>query len=134
MLQKLKNKYIICCELIEMCNLMSIEINYFSNDTKRIIGNLSVEPALSHLSFLKNIDLENINIKTELDDTENERINGLFKMLGSTDAESMLNMINAFKSAAQESKAKYYSYFQSHGKLYIAFGFFGGIVVSIILV
>jgi len=134
MLQKLKNKYIICCELIEMCNLMSIEINYFYNDTRKIIRNLSAEPALSHLTFLKSIDLENIHIKTELDDSENEKINSLFKMLGSTDAASMMNMIHAFKAAVQESKVKYYGYFQSHGKLYIAFGFFGGIVVSIILV
>lgn len=133
MAQKLKNKYIICSELIEMSNLMSIEIGYFSNDTVKIISNLCNEPSLSHLKFLKNIDLENIHINTELSDTENEKINSLFKMLGSADSDSTIEMVNSFKASMEESKNRYLNYFKSHSRLYIAFGIFGGIAVSIVL-
>ena len=122
MAQKLKNKYVICCELLEMCNLMSIEIGYYSNDTKSVVNHLSNEPGLSHLKFLKTYNPENINIKTELTDSENEKINALFKILGTTDSDSMLDVINSFSKSIEESKEKYLGSFKSHSRLYIAFG------------
>lgn len=134
MAQKLKCKYLICCELIEMCNLMSIEIGYFSNDTVSVVNHLSKEPTLSHLKFLKNYNPENINIVTELSDNENEKLNALFRMLGTTDRDSMLDMISSFSKSIEESKNKYFGYFKSHSRLYIAFGVFGGMAVSILLV
>lgn len=134
MVQKLRIKYQVCCELIQMCNLMSVEIGYFSNETKLVVNNLSKEPALSHLKFLKSFDPENVNIKTELSALENEKINALFRMLGTTDSYSMLDMISSFCRFMEESKDKYYSDFKSHSRLYIAFGVFGGMAVSILLV
>lgn len=134
MAQKLKNKYIICCELLEMCNLMSLEIGYYSNDTKSVISNLSNEPALSHLSFLKTYNPENISIKTDLSESENEKINALFRILGTTDSDSMLDVINSFSKSIEESKEKYLSNFKSRSRLCIAFGVLGGMAVSILLV
>lgn len=134
MAQRLKSKYIICCELIEMCSLMSIELGYFSNDTETIVKNLACEPTLSHLHFLKSFNPEKIDIKTELSTSENEKLNALFKMLGTTDSSSMLDMLESFKASIEESKRQYMSCFKNHGRLYIAFGIFGGIAVSIVLV
>lgn len=113
---------------------MSIEIGYFSNDTKSVVKNLSNEPALSHLKFLKSYDPENVEIKTDLSDSENEKLNALFRVLGTTDSASMLNMIHSFGKSIEESKEKYFGNFKSHGRLYIAFGVFGGMAVSILLV
>lgn len=134
MAQKLKNKYVICCELLEMCSLMSVEIGYYSNDTKAVVRNLSKEPALSHLNFLKTYNPESINILTDLSDSENEKINALFRILGTTDSASMLDVINSFSKSMEESKEKYCCKLKSHSKLYIAFGIFGGMAVSILLV
>lgn len=131
---KLKNKCVICSELIEMCNLMSIEIGYFSNDTKTLVDNLSKEPSLAHLKFLNDYNPEKICISTELSEAEDEKLNALFRMLGTTDSSSMLDMVDSFRHYMEESKNKYKSYFSSHGRLYIAFGIFGGIAVSIVLV
>jgi len=134
MAQRLKNRYLLCSELIEMCNLIKIEIGYFSNDTGKIIKNLSEEPSLSRLKFLKTLDLENIHIKTELNETENEKINSLFKMLGSADSISTIEMVDSFKASIEESRRRYLNYSKSHSRLYIAFGIFGGIAVSIVLI
>ena len=117
-----------------MCNLMSIEIGYFSNDTKSVVNNLSKEPALSHLKFLKSYDPENIEIKTDLSESENEKLCVLFRVLGTTDSASMLDMINSFSKTIEDSKEKYLGNFKSHSRLYIAFGVFGGMAVSILLV
>ena len=117
-----------------MCNLMSIEIGYYSNDTRSVVNHLSNEPGLSHLKFLKAYNPENINIKTELTDSENEKINALFRILGTTDSDSMLDVISSFSKSMEESKEKYLCSFKSHSRLYIAFVVFGGMAVSILLV
>ncbi|MDE5995840.1 MAG: hypothetical protein K2G56_02875, partial [Eubacterium sp.] len=104
---KLKRKCVISSELIEMCNLMAIELEFSVNETGKIIKRLCIEPTLSHLDFLKDLSFENIDIKTELDKEDNERINFLFKNIGKTDSASMLSLIEAFKQNMQISRKKY---------------------------
>jgi len=113
---------------------MAIEFSFSVNESKKIIRRLASEPALSHLDFLKNFNFENISIRTELNPVDNERINILFGKLGNTDTESMLSLIEAFKSNMEESRRKYDEYYKNHGKLYIAFGIFGGLVISLVLI
>ncbi|MDE6413626.1 MAG: hypothetical protein K2K42_07065, partial [Eubacterium sp.] len=91
-------------------------------------------PTLSHLTFLQNISLENIDIKTELDKEDNERINFLFKNIGKTDSASMLNLIEAFKQNMLVSRKNYEDYYKNHSKLYIAFGMFGSLAVTLVLI
>ena len=132
--RRLKRKCILSNELIEMCNLMAIELEFSVNETGKIIKRLSNEPTLSHLTFLQNISLENIDIKTELDKEDNERINFLFKNIGKTDSASMLSLIEAFKQNMQISRKKYEDYYKSHSRLYIAFGIFGSLAVTLVLI
>ena len=131
---KLKRKCVISSELIEMCNLMAIELEFSVNETAKIIKRLCNEPTLSHLDFLKHLSFENIDIKTELDKEDNERINFLFKNIGKTDSASMLNLIEAFKQNMQISRKKYEDYYKSHSRLYIAFGIFGSLAVTLVLI
>ncbi|MDE6659801.1 MAG: hypothetical protein K2K01_06785 [Eubacterium sp.] len=132
--RRLKRKCILSNELIEMCNLMAIELEFSVNETGKIIKRLSNEPTLSHLTFLQNISLENIDIKTELDKEDNERLNFLFKNIGKTDSSSMLNLIEAFKQNMLVSRKNYEDYYKSHSKLYIAFGMFGSLAVTLVLI
>lgn len=113
---------------------MAIELAFSVNETGKIIKRLSNEPTLSHLTFLQNISLENIDIKTELDKEDNERINFLFKNIGKTDSASMLNLIEAFKQNMLVSRKNYEDYYKSHSKLYIAFGMFGSLAVTLVLI
>lgn len=132
--EKLKYRCIISQELIEMCNLMAIEFSFTVTNSTKIIKRLAEEPSLSHLDFLKNFNFENIDIKTELNSSDNERINLLFNKMGKTDALSMLDLIESFKKNMQESRKKYDEYYKSHGRLYIAFGIFGGLVISLVII
>lgn len=131
---KLKRKCSISSELIEMCNLMVIELEFSVNETGKIIKRLCNEPTLSHLDFLHNLCFENIDIKTELDKEDNEKINFLFKNIGKTDSASMLSLIEAFKQNMQISRKKYEDYYKSHSRLYIAFGIFGSLAVTLVLI
>lgn len=131
---KLKRKCIVSREIVEMCTLMSVELCFSASDSKRIVSRLSNEPSLSHLDFLNGFDFENIEIKTELDSVDNERLNLLFKNLGKTDSKSMLDLIEAFKSNMRQSVKKYEEYYKSHARLCIAFGVFGGLTLSLVIV
>lgn len=131
---KLKRKCIVAGELVEMCSLMAIELEFSVNETGRIISRLCREPTLSHLKFLNNLSLENIDIKTELDKEDNERINFLFKNIGKTDTASMLSLIETFRQNMQLSRNKYEEYYKSHSRLYIAFGVFGSLAVTLVLI
>lgn len=117
-----------------MCSLISIELEFSVNETGKIIKRLCNEPSLSHLSFLDNFDFEDIHIKTELDDEDNERLNFLFKNIGKTDTASMLNLIESFKQNMLISRKKYEDYYKNHSRLYIAFGIFGSLAVTLVLI
>lgn len=131
---KLKRKCIVSRELLEMCDLMAIEFSYSVSESTKIIKRLSSEPSLCHLTFLKNFDFEDINISTELSQIDNERINNLFKNIGKIDADSMLELLSSFKMNMTESNKSYEEYYKTHSRLYMAFGVFGGIVVSLVLI
>lgn len=131
---KLKEKGSVSSELITMADLMCAELSFSASSTEKIISRLAAEPSLSHLYFLKEIDFENISIKTPLDSSDNEQINLLFKELGKSDVESTVALINSFRESMQLSHKKYEENYRSHYKLCIAFGVLGGLAVTVILV
>ena len=131
---KLKEKCSVSSELITMADLMCAELSFSASSTEKIISRLAAEPSLSHLYFLKDIDFENISIKTPLDSSDNEQINLLFKELGKSDVESTVALINSFRESMQLSHKKYEENYRSHYKLCIAFGVLGGLAVTVILV
>ena len=131
---KLKEKCSVSSELITMADLMCADLSFSASSTEKIISRLAAEPSLSHLYFLKEIDFENISIKTPLDSSDNEQINLLFKELGKSDVESTVALINSFRESMQLSHKKYEENYRSHYKLCIAFGVLGGLAVTVILV
>ena len=133
-LYKIKEKCLISSELISMADLMSAELSFSADSTKRIVARLASEPSLSHLTFLRELDFENINISTPLNASDNEMINLLFKELGKSDVFSTIALIGSFREGMQISNKKYEEYYASHYKLCIAFGVLGGLAVSVILV
>ncbi len=131
---KLSELCVIASQLIQMADMMAVELSFSADHSRKIIKKLCREESLSRLHFLKDIDLENINIKTGLSAADDEKVNMLFKSLGSTDVASMLKIINSFKESISESRKKYEEYRRSHSRLYIAFGILGGLAVSIVLI
>lgn len=131
---KLSERCRIASQLIQMADMMAVELSFSADNSKKIIRKLCSESSLSQLTFLKEIDLENINIKTGLSTADDEKVNMLFKSLGSTDVASMLKIIDSFKESMSASRQRYEEYRKSHSRLYIAFGILGGLAVSIVLV
>ena len=117
-----------------MSELMAIELEFSARESGRIVKRLCGESTLSHLDFLNTIDFENVDIKTELDAEDNERINFLFENIGKTDTSSMLGLLETFKQNMLQSRKRYDEYYKNHAKLYVMFGIFGGIAITLVLI
>lgn len=133
-LHKIRERCLIASELLQMADLMSVELSFSADTSKKIIRKLSNERTLVHLGFLKNINLENIDITTGLSSTDNEKVNALFRILGSTDIKSMIKIIDSFKENMAVSKSKYDEYYKSHSRLCLAFGILSGLAVTVVLI
>lgn len=121
-------------QLIIMADMLAADLLYSADDSRSIIRRLACEKALARLTFLKDMDIENINISTGLEPADDERVNLLFKTLGGTDTASMLRMIESFKECMEESLEAYRSRSASHSRLYAALGVLGGLAVSAVLI
>ncbi len=132
--RRLKRRCVIANEIIEMCNLIAIELSFSVNETGKILKRLCSEPSLSHLTFLQHLDFEDIHIKTELDEEDNERLSFLFENMGKTDIASMLNLLESFRQNMLLSRKKYEDYYKNHSRLYIAFGIFGSLSVTLVFI
>lgn len=131
---RLREQCSIAAQLIQMADIMAVELSFSADNSKKIIRKLCREASLSRLGFLHNIDLENINIKTGLSEADDEKVNMLFKSLGSTDVASMLKIINSFKESITASRQRYEEYCKSRSRLYVAFGILGGLAVTVVLI
>lgn len=131
---RLRRKCLISKELVEMSELMAIELEFSARESGRIVKRLCDEPTLSHLDFLQSIDFENVDIKTELDGEDNERINFLFENIGKTDTSSMLNFLETFRQNMEQSRKRYDEYYKNHARLYVMFGIFGGFAITLVLI
>lgn len=121
-------------QLLQMADMMAVELSFSADNSRKIINRLKKEKSLSRLTFLNDINMENIDIKTGLNPADDEKVNMLFKSLGSTDVRSMLKIINSFKESISASLSGYTDYSRSHSRLFAAFGILGGLAVSIVLI
>ena len=131
---RLREKSRVARLLIEMADMMQSMLSFCAADSVKIIHTLSRESTLSELTFLKNMDFENIAVSTCLDESDNERTALLFKMLGSTDVPSMMKSIDAYKAGMELSARKYEEYCKSHAKLFVAFGVLSGMLLTVLVI
>ena len=84
------------------------------------------------------ITIENIRkkgrVESPLSDEENAAISDFLYKLGKSDKENQLMIIEGFGEYVKQMKIKYDNIIAKNSKLYISFGFFGGTVLSLILI
>lgn len=88
------------------------------------------------LAILKNdsrtskFDLAKLPLREE----DNCEIVNLFNCLGRFDADSQIMITNEYIGYFRLLKKQYQEYYNQHYRLYIVFGVFGGILVSVLLI
>ena len=83
---------------------------------------------------LKNFDLTLNGSSSPLPSKENERSKTLLSTLGKYELEAQINYINQYLGYFKMLRQQYQDYYNSHYKLYLAFGLFSGVLVSVLLI
>ncbi len=81
---------------------------------------------------LKNFDTENNRVKY-IDMGVQDDFIKLFDMLGKTDTESQISVINSALDEYLQIRNEYENYYQSHAKIYIALGVCSGILLCVLI-
>ena len=80
--------------------------------------------------YLKNFDINSSCLKNE----EKQKAYYIFDVLGKYDIDSQINSIKQTVGYFKQLREQYQSYYNSHYKLYLVFGLFGGILFSVLLI
>ena len=92
------------------------------------MADLKADPRLKHFDFtLKN---ENSPLPPE----ENDRSRLLFNTVGKYDVDCQISYINQYLGYFKMLRKQYQDYYNKHHKLYIVFGLFSGVLVSVLLI
>ena len=128
-----KKKVTVCSELVSFCDLLLLDLDYRITPAKELLENTLKNENLSHLNFISGSNLiEKKNIVSCLSKSENEDIAAFLYSLGKSDVNSQKKLINAFKERIKNSMNIYSQKYKKDSKLYLSFGFFFGIVFSLI--
>ncbi len=124
---KLREKMLICRELVSLCDIISIDISFRKNSVLYLIENNGFE----HLSFITADCITDGNaLNSPLGSEENKELARFLFSLGKTDAKTQLKMIEGFKSYISLCAEKYSKRCEKDSKIYIVLGLFCGLIIS----
>lgn len=114
--------------LIYIAQKMQLMLSSTSPETEEILNELKNDDRL------KDFDFELFNENCPLSPSENDRTKLLFNTVGKYDLDCQLNYINQYIGYFKMLKQEYQDYYNSHYKLYLVFGLFSGILISVLLI
>lgn len=133
--EKSKQRINICNQLIHFCDLLLIDYGYALTPTVMLVENLLSNVALCDLDFITQKHIKSkTSVKSCLSEEENEKLSEFLYSLGKTDIKGQIKLVEAFKSYIQLCHDNYSEYHKKNNRIYLSFGFFGGLAVSLILV
>lgn len=97
-------------------------------ETEEIMRELKNDTRLSQFDFTFQDD------RCPLPPEENERSKILFDTVGKYDLDCQISCINQYIGYFKMLREQYWDYYKKHYKLYLAFGFFSGVFVSVLLI
>lgn len=132
---EMKKRIEIWEQLNSLCNRLLQDITFYETPMLLLVENLLCDDEYKLLSFISADCLKQKAIPaSRLKREENEEISRFFYSLGKSGIENQIMLINNFKNYACGKKEEYTECYKSKSRLYISYGAFFGIVVSLILI
>lgn len=130
-----KKRISICTQLLSFCDLLSMNLSYTVNPINKIICKTVNDERYKNLDFItQDCIKEKSKILSPLSFAENEEISQFLYSLGKSDIKSQLILIDSFREYINHSLLIYREKHKKNSKLFITFGFFGGVVISLLLI
>lgn len=114
--------------LIYIGEKMLLMLSSTSPETEEIMQELKNDERLA------NFDFSLCNENSPLPPQENDRSRLLFDTVGKYDLDCQINYINQYLGYFKMLRELYQDYYNKHYKLYLVFGFFLGVFISVLLI
>lgn len=114
-------------DLIYMADMVLLMLKSTIPETDAIFNKLSND------SRLKNFDFSFDKAKLILKNEDYERVMIFYNSIGRYDTDCLISITNEFSGYFKMLNQQYQNYYNAHYKLYILFGLFSGIVISVLL-
>lgn len=119
-----------------MCELIEIEMQFNLTDITSIFKKMTTMADFKSLSFIQKMDKGEPfyaafcaaldGCTSYIDHSDRASLKQMAAFLGSTDVQTQLSFLNAYKASMQKRLSHYEAEEKRLSKLYVAFGFFGG--------
>lgn len=118
-----------------MCDMLCLDLGYTVTPITQLLNRILLDERLGNLNFISAENIKrNVQVVSCLSNSENLEISQFLYSLGKSDVHSQIKLINGFREYINARESEYISSFNKNSKLYITFGFFSGVVISLILI
>lgn len=118
---------------MHLCDMIIIDLGFSVTSATKLLQKLLSDENLRHLSFITEENIKTrLPVCSVLSESENEQISEFVYMLGKSDVKAQTKLVKSFKEYIKKMEEKYSEKYRKESKLYITFGFFSGVLVSLI--
>lgn len=139
---RLKARCVSAREIILMCELIEIEMQFNLTCVGDIFEKLAYTANFKNLAFIQKLDKSKPfytafcdaldNSAAYIDRNDRTSLKQMAAFLGSTDVETQLSYLEAYKASMQKRLSFYEMEEKRLSKLYVAFGLFGGCAAVVV--
>ena len=115
--------------------MLSVDISFRNTPVTEYVSSLLDGDGFSRLDFItaENIKVKSV-VRSPLSAEENSELSAFLYSLGKSDSKSQLKLINAFREYIRGCETNYAEKYSKDSRLLISFGFFGGLILSLVLI
>lgn len=112
-----------------------MDLSYTVNPINKIVSKISDNDRYKNLDFITQDCIKQKSmISSPLTSSENEEISQFLFSLGKSDLKSQMCLVDSFKEYISNSLSFYREKHKKDSKLFVTFGFFSGVVISILII
>lgn len=130
MSQTAKQRVLICKELVSFCDRLLMEIGSRQTPLLEILAQYEFR----YLRISPQTVIGQAELYTALSDEDNRAVTEFLRSLGKSDSQTQKEMIDSFKEYMKNEERVYDEAYRKNARLYLAFGFFGGLLLSLLLI
>lgn len=130
---RLRTKIEICTELSAFCDELILDLSYSVTPIIQLVEKKFEDK--KHLNFISSKCIKcKSSLISPLSQAENSELSSFLYSLGKSDLKTQIKLIQGFKDYIEYSKNQYSVHYDKSSKVYVCYGAFIGIVVSLVLI
>ncbi len=132
---KSKRRMIICRQLVILCDVLIRDFMCRATPINLLLFETIETYDLHELSFIKEENIiSDVPVRTSLPAGVDKEVSSFFSSLGKSDIQTQLVLINNFRDYISLEEEEYKISHTKNSRLYLTFGVFSGLLISLVFV